>query len=452
MSKASSLSARIVRSAADASGASGAIEPLAAVGRLLPSGVTNASGGGPSHGPSTRASWPCRRSSRASPSTWACTPPGTVRLYGQTSPTREWPVRVWRGHGTSLPRGRPHLPDMRRRFAQVDVFTDVAYAGNPVAVVLDGDGVDDDQMQRVARWTNLSETTFVLPPSTDDADYRVRIFTPSLELPFAGHPTLGTCHAWLAGGGEPRDAGEVVQECAAGLVRVRRGERRLAFEAPPLRRSGPADQATVDRVAEAFGLEPSAIIAAEWVDNGPGWVALLLADAETVLAVEPSFVDLAVGLIGFRPAGSDTAIEVRGVLPVPWRAGRGSRDRQPQRRARAVADRVRPHRGALRRQPGHGPRPRRAGPRVRRRDRQRVGGRGHHRVRGAARSRSDAHHPSGATPAPPAVEATSIERFTSRSRRSARSCTAVRAAAVSAPVRSRSDARHRGSRAGARLG
>ena len=204
---------------------------------------------------------------------------------------------------------------MRRRFAQVDVFTDVPYAGNPVAVVLDGDGISDDDMQRVAQWTNLSETTFVLPPTTTDADYRVRIFTPAIELPFAGHPTLGTCHAWLAAGATPQRADEIVQECAAGLIRVRRTDHGLAFAGPPLLRSGPADSETVDRIAAAFGLERSAIDAAEWVDNGPGFVAVLLTDADAVLAVEPAFVDAAVGLVGFHPPGSSTAIEVRGFFP-----------------------------------------------------------------------------------------------------------------------------------------
>ena len=204
---------------------------------------------------------------------------------------------------------------MQRRFAQVDVFTAVPYAGNPVAVVLDGDGISDEDMQRISRWTNLSETTFVLPPTTTDADYRVRIFTPALELPFAGHPTLGTCHAWLAAGGTSRSAGDIVQECAAGLIRLRRTDHGLAFAGPPLLRSGPADSDTVDRIAGAFGLEQSAIEAGEWVDNGPGFVALLLTDADAVLAAEPTFVDAAVGLVGFYPPGSPTAIEVRGFFP-----------------------------------------------------------------------------------------------------------------------------------------
>jgi PhzF family phenazine biosynthesis protein len=204
---------------------------------------------------------------------------------------------------------------MQRRFAQVDVFTDVPYTGNPVAVVLDGDGIGGGDMQRVARWTNLSETTFVLPPTTSDADYRVRIFTTAIELPFAGHPTLGTCHAWLAAGGTPRSSAEIVQECAAGLIRIRRDGERLAFAAPPLRRSGPADSETVERLAAAFGLDHSAIEAAEWVDNGPGFIALLLAGADAVLAAEPTFIDAPVGLVGFHPPGSATAIEVRGFFP-----------------------------------------------------------------------------------------------------------------------------------------
>src|SRR6478672_12325540 len=140
---------------------------------------------------------------------------------------------------------------MPRRFQQVDVFTSVAYAGNPVAVVLDGEGLDDDQLARFSSWTNLSETTFVLPPTTDAADYRVRIFSLERELPFAGHPTLGTCHAWLEAGGVP-EGEDVLQECGAGLVRVRRGDTGLAFAAPPLIRSGPVEETDVQRAAEAL--------------------------------------------------------------------------------------------------------------------------------------------------------------------------------------------------------
>jgi PhzF family phenazine biosynthesis protein len=215
---------------------------------------------------------------------------------------------------------------MRRRFRQVDVFTDTAYQGNPVAVVLDAEGLTGERMAAFARWTNLSETTFVLPPTHEGADYRVRIFTPGAELPFAGHPTLGTCHAWVqAGGGgaagrngsDGRDGSDVVQECGAGLVTVRRDGERLAFAAPPLVRSGPVDEAVVRQVAEVLHLDRGSILDAEWVDNGPGWVAVLLADAAAVLAVRPDFVgEHFVGVVGFHPAGSPEAIEVRAFFPV----------------------------------------------------------------------------------------------------------------------------------------
>jgi PhzF family phenazine biosynthesis protein len=201
-----------------------------------------------------------------------------------------------------------------RAFAQVDVFGAQPGGGNPVAVVLDGEGLADDAMQRFARWTNLSETTFVLPPSGPPADYRVRIFTPALELPFAGHPTLGTCHAWLQDTGRP-GAERVVQECGAGLVEIRRTERGLAFAAPPLVREGPVEPALRTALAEAMGIGDAAIVEARWVDNGPGWVALLLDSAERVLGVRPSFVDAAVGLAGPHPPGGEAAIEVRAFFP-----------------------------------------------------------------------------------------------------------------------------------------
>jgi len=208
------------------------------------------------------------------------------------------------------------FPAMQRPFAQVDVFTTTPYAGNPVAVVLDGSDVSDEEMQRFARWTNLSETTFVLPPSDSGADYRVRIFTPVLELPFAGHPTLGTCHAWLTtGGGEPKRDDVIVQECAAGLIPVRRTEDGLAFAAPPLRRSGPVDEELVVRIASILGIDRAGIRDAQWVDNGPGWVAVMLASAEAVLAVEPAFSELDLGVVGPHPAGSSEAFEVRAFFP-----------------------------------------------------------------------------------------------------------------------------------------
>jgi len=202
-----------------------------------------------------------------------------------------------------------------RPFRQVDVFTSIPYAGNPVAVVLDGTGLTTEEMQRFAHWTNLSETTFVLPPSAAGADYEVRIFTPVAELPFAGHPTLGTCHAWLAGASDRGERDVVVQQCAAGLVPVRRTEAGLAFAAPPLVRSGPVEEELVQRIASLLGIERSAILDAEWVDNGPGWVAVLLEDAEAVLGLRPGFIDLDLGVVGPHPEGSPEAFEVRAFFP-----------------------------------------------------------------------------------------------------------------------------------------
>jgi PhzF family phenazine biosynthesis protein len=199
-------------------------------------------------------------------------------------------------------------------FQQVDVFTTEPLLGNPVAVVLGADDLSSEQMQRFARWTNLSETTFVLPPTQDGADYRVRIFTPAAELPFAGHPTLGTCHAWLSTAAGARAGERVVQECGVGLVTIRRDASdppRLAFAAPPRIRSGPVDGALVHRLAAMLGLRRDDVVDAAWVDNGPGWVAVLLRDAEAVLAVRPGGVDRAVGVVGPYPPGSPWAFEVR---------------------------------------------------------------------------------------------------------------------------------------------
>ena len=221
----------------------------------------------------------------------------------------------------ALPPGRAafYAGRMPRQFRQVDVFTDTPYLGNPVAVVLGADGLSAEQMQLVARWTNLSETAFVLAPQADGADYRVRIFTPARELPFAGHPTLGTCHAWLEAGGRPADPGAVVQECEAGLITVRRdtgSDAGLAFAAPPLVRGGPVEEAVAERVARALSIARSDITDIAWADNGPGWIAVLLASAEAVLAVQrPVAVDLDIGLTGPYPAGSPEAIEVRAFSP-----------------------------------------------------------------------------------------------------------------------------------------
>jgi len=205
-----------------------------------------------------------------------------------------------------------------RQFRQVDVFTDTPYFGNPVAVVLGADGLSDEQMRRFARWTNLSETTFVLTPRASAADYPVRIFTPTGELPFAGHPTLGTCHAWLEAGGYPADLEAVVQECEAGLITVRRtlgGDAGLAFAAPPLRRSGPVSDEVAERVARALNIARADFVDIAWADNGPGWVAALLASAEAVLAVRPGAVDLGIGIAGPYPDGSPEALEVRVFSP-----------------------------------------------------------------------------------------------------------------------------------------
>jgi len=205
-----------------------------------------------------------------------------------------------------------------RPFRQVDVFTapDAPYRGNPVAVVLDGTGLTTEEMQRFAHWTNLSETTFVLEPGDAQADYRVRIFTPTLELPFAGHPTLGTCHAWLEHGGAPRAGDRIVQECGAGLVAIRRTSVGLAFAAPPLLRDGPVDEATLATVAQVLNIERDEIVDAQHADNGPGWIAVLLDSAEAVLGLEPGPIgDLDIGVAGPHPPGSACAFEVRAFFP-----------------------------------------------------------------------------------------------------------------------------------------
>ena len=208
------------------------------------------------------------------------------------------------------------------RFSQLDVFTSVPLRGNPLAVVHDATGLGDAQMADIARWTNLSETTFLLPPDDPGADYRVRIFTPGGELPFAGHPTLGSCHAWLAAGGVPRDPAVVVQQCGVGRVRVRRDgpadAPRLAFAAPALRRTGPVEPALCAQVIASLGLRDDQLLQLEWVDNGPGWMAALLPDAAAVLALKPDFAamrGLKLGVVGAHPAGSECQFEVRAFVP-----------------------------------------------------------------------------------------------------------------------------------------
>lgn len=199
------------------------------------------------------------------------------------------------------------------------MFTETRYHGNPVAVVLDGEGLSTEEMIRITRWTNLSEATFVLPPTSPEADYGVRIFTSaeatpsraSPELPFAGHPTLGTCHAWLEAGGTPRTQGMIVQECGAGNVRIRAAGGMLAFAEPPLLRYEPAADAVVEEIASSLRITRDEIVDAMWIDNGPGWVAALLRDPAAVRALTPEHVSLDLGVVGV--AGDD--VEVRAFFP-----------------------------------------------------------------------------------------------------------------------------------------
>ena len=205
-----------------------------------------------------------------------------------------------------------------RRFAQVDVFTAVALKGNALAVVLDGEGLSEAQMAAFARWMNLSETTFLLPPTEAAADYRVRIFTPGGELPFAGHPTLGSAHAWLAAGGLPQRSDELVQQCAIGLVRIKRAGERLAFAAPPLRRSGPVEPALRVQALSALRIADADVLDLVWVDNGPQWMAARLHNADAVLALQPDFAamkGLKLGVVGAYPAGAPLQFEVRAFVP-----------------------------------------------------------------------------------------------------------------------------------------
>lgn len=205
-------------------------------------------------------------------------------------------------------------------FQQVDVFTAVGFKGNPLAVVAAADGLSERQMAAIANWTNLSETTFLLTPDDAKADYRVRIFTPERELPFAGHPTLGSCHVWLASGGSPKSE-HIVQQCGAGLVRIKREGRRLAFAAPPLRRGGEVAPDTLGRLARGLRIDPSAIKASQWVDNGPGWVAVMLATRSEVLGLRPDFPALEGQPLGVVAPwdkdrdGTEAHFEVRAFIP-----------------------------------------------------------------------------------------------------------------------------------------
>ncbi len=212
---------------------------------------------------------------------------------------------------------------MKRAFKQIDVFSDVACKGNPLAVVLGAAGLDDITLQQFANWTNLSETTFLLPPTNPEADYRVRIFTASTELPFAGHPTLGSCHAWLEAGGQPKRKDVIVQECGVGLVKIKHEQGRYAFAAPPRIRTGPLEDGLLARLCKGFNLQREDILGHEWLVNGPQWIGLRLKSAEQVLSVKPDptlLQGLYVGLVGAYPSGSDCAFELRAFVVdgSPW--------------------------------------------------------------------------------------------------------------------------------------
>lgn len=206
---------------------------------------------------------------------------------------------------------------LRSAFSQVNVFSADPLAGNPLAVVHVGEAWSEAEMAALARWTNLSETTFLLPPTDPAADYRLRIFTPGGELPFAGHPTLGSCHVWLGAGGKPRASGVVVQECIAGLVRIRCEGPRLEFAAPPVRRTGPIEADVLAKIVKALKVAASDIAHHQWVDNGPGWCAVMLRSASQVLALAPEWAALDrlnLGVVGPHDAGHDAAFEVRAFI------------------------------------------------------------------------------------------------------------------------------------------
>ncbi len=203
---------------------------------------------------------------------------------------------------------------MNRPFQLVDVFHDGAFTGNPLAVVFEADDLSTAAMQTMTRWLNLSETAFLLRPSSPAADYRVRIFTLDREMPFAGHPTLGSCHAWLSSGAPPADASTIIQECGVGRVAIRRDAELLSFAAPPLIRSGAVDETKIVELAAFLRIDRSRIVAAQWADNGPGWIVVLLDSADEVLALEPARdhpTRLDVGVVGPYPAGNPIAFELR---------------------------------------------------------------------------------------------------------------------------------------------
>ncbi|MFV1990194.1 MAG: PhzF family phenazine biosynthesis protein [Acidimicrobiales bacterium] len=204
----------------------------------------------------------------------------------------------------------------RRRFAQLDVFASEPFSGNPLACVIDADGLSTEEMHRFTKWTNLSEASFLLKPTVPEADYRVRIFTAPRELPFAGHPTIGSCQAWLNAGGQPKTSGRIVQECGAGLVELKQTDDQIAFAAPPLIRAGEVEESFIVEMAAVLGIGRDEVIDAQWGDNGPGWVVLMLESAEAVLALTPPtgpLAELDLGVVGLYPDDSDLgcAVEIR---------------------------------------------------------------------------------------------------------------------------------------------
>jgi len=205
----------------------------------------------------------------------------------------------------------------KRDFQQVDVFSEVPLKGNPVAVVLGADGLSTEAMQDFTRWMNLSESTFLLQPTDPAADYKVRIFTPAEELPFAGHPTLGSCHAWLRAGGQPKGE-HIVQECAAGLIPIRQAGETLAFAAPPLVKDDPVSEIELARIVAGLGVSAGDVLRSQWIDNGPGWVGVMLKSRVALLAVEPNYDamgGLEIGVVAPGEPGDETQFEVRAFMP-----------------------------------------------------------------------------------------------------------------------------------------
>ena len=223
-----------------------------------------------------------------------------------------------------------------RSFAEVNVFSDAPYGGNAVAVVLDAEGLHGEEMQAFANRMNVSATTFVLAPTRETADYRVRIFTPRRELPFAGHPTLGTCHAWLEITGQ-QHLERIIQECGGSEVEIRRTADGLAFAAPHVLRSGDVDERLVQRIARALGVDRHELLDAQWVDNGPGWVAVILPTVEQVLELSPTFIDQDIGVVALHEEGENVALEVRAFFPERRQDVRRPSDRQSERIAGSVA-------------------------------------------------------------------------------------------------------------------